>query len=178
MSKTILIDAGHGGSDPGAVNKTRCEKNANLDIAMKLGTKLQKQGFKVVYSRKTDVTKTLLERVTVSNSVKADFFISIHCNSASNKTAAGIESWVYQGVGGITRRLANNVQKQLASIEGVKNRGVKDGTFYVLKRTICPALLVECGFISNSQECEKLFDSDYQNELAEKICKGVLDTIK
>lgn len=177
MSKLIVIDPGHGGGDPGACNKTYREEEANLKIALKLGAKLQKQGFKVVYTRKTDVTKTLLERVTLSNQVKADFFISVHCNSAANKSATGIETWVYSGIGGITRRLANNVQKRLASIEGVKNRGVKDGTFYVLKRTVCPALLVECGFISNSAECEKLFKAEYQEELAEMICKGVLDTI-
>lgn len=177
MSKIIVVDAGHGGTDPGAVNKAHREKDANLAIALALGDKLRRNGFKVVYTRKTDVTKTLLERVTLSNQVKADYFISVHCNSAANKSAAGIETWVYNGVGGITRRLADNVQKRLAELEGVKNRGVKDGTFYVLKRTVCPALLIECGFISNSAECEKLFNEEYQKQMVEKIVKGIFDTI-
>lgn len=177
MSKVICIDAGHGGADPGAVNGKYQEKNATLGIALKIGDKLTQKGHKVVYTRSTDKVLGLQARCDISNAAKADFFVSIHCNSAENKAASGIETFKYPGVGGITQRLANNVQNALAThFPEEKNRGVKEAKYYVLKNTKAPAILVEVGFISHDETAEKLFRFSYQEKLARVIVEGIEKT--
>lgn len=177
MSKVICVDAGHGGSDPGAVNGKYHEKNAALGIALKIGDKLTQKGHKVVYTRSTDKVLGLQTRCDVSNAAKADFFVSIHCNSAENKQASGIETFKYPGVGGITQRLANNVQNSLTTyFPEEKNRGVKEAKYYVLKNTKAPAILVEVGFISHDETAEKLFRFSYQEKLARVIVEGIEKT--
>ena len=177
MSKVICVDAGHGGSDPGAVNGKYHEKNAALGIALKIGDKLTQKGHKVVYTRSTDKVLGLQARCDVSNVAKADVFISIHCNSAENKQASGIETFKYPGVGGITQRLANNVQNSLTThFPEEKNRGVKEAKYYVLKNTKAPAILVEVGFISHDETAEKLFRFSYQEKLARVIAEGIEKT--
>lgn len=177
MSKVICVDAGHGGSDPGAVNGKYHEKNAALGIALKIGDKLTQKGHKVVYTRSTDKVLGLQTRCDVSNAAKADFFVSIHCNSAENKQASGIETFKYPGVGGITQRLANNVQNSLTTyFPEEKNRGVKEAKYYVLKNTKAPAILVEVGFISHDETAEKLFSFSYQEKLARVIVEGIEKT--
>lgn len=179
MAYKIVVDAGHGGKDPGAVNGTKYEKTANLAIAKKVGAKLQAKGYKVKYTRTGDKELTLKERCQISNKYDADFFISIHCNAAASKEASGIETWRYTTVGALTKELADNVQTELISATGWKDRGVKkSSTLYVLKKTIASAILVECGFISNDAECKKLFNSTYQNKIANAIVKGIEKTLK
>lgn len=177
MSKVICIDAGHGGADPGAVNGKHQEKNAALGIALKIGDKLMQKGHKVVFTRSTDKVLGLQTRCDVSNAAKADFFISIHCNSAENKQAFGIETFKYPGVGGVTKRLAENVQNALVmNFPEEKNRGVKEAKYYVLKNTKAPAILVEVGFISHDETAEKLFRFSYQEKLARVIVEGIEKT--
>lgn len=177
MRKVICIDAGHGGADPGAVNGKYQEKNVALGIALKIGYKLTKKGHKVVFTRSTDKVLGLQARCDISNVTKADAFISIHCNSAENKQASGIETFKYPGVGGITQRLANNVQNALVThFPEEKNRGVKEAKYYVLKNTKAPAILVEVGFLSNDETAKKLFSYSYQMKLASAIAAGVSKT--
>lgn len=177
MSKVICIDAGHGGADPGAVNGKYQEKNATLGIALKIGDKLKQKGHNVVYTRSTDKVLGLQARCDVSNVAKADAFISIHCNSAENKSASGIETFKYPGVGGVTKKLAENVQNALVSnFPEEKNRGVKEAKYYVLKNTKAPAILVEVGFISHDETAEKLFRFSYQDKLARVIVEGIEKT--
>ena len=179
MSKVICIDAGHGGADPGAVNGKCQEKNAALGIALKIGDKLTQKGHKVVYTRSTDKVLGLQARCDISNAAKADFFVSIHCNSAENKAASGIETFKYPGVGGITQRLANNVQNSLAThFPEEKDRGVKEAKYYVLKNTKAPAILVEVGFISHDETAKKLFSYSYQEKLSHVILEGISKTIE
>lgn len=174
MAKIICIDAGHGGKDPGAVNGKRYEKTAALAIALKVGERLKAKGFEVRYTRKRDIYYTLAERCRMSNNWGADAFISIHLNGATNKDATGIETWRYENVGSRTKQLAENVQAELIGVTGAKDRGVKTTTgFYVLKHTKASAVLVECGFITNKKECDKLFTDEYQNKVAYGIAKGV-----
>lgn len=178
MSKIICIDAGHGG-EPGAVNGSKYESVATLDIAFKVGAELERNGYEVVYTRTTDKHITLAERCTISNSKNADAFISIHLNAAENKDAEGIETWRYQTVGATTKALASNIQEELITATGAKPRGVKTTTtLYVLRRTKAPAVLIECGFISNNYEAKQLFADSYQSKLAKAIVKGVEKTIK
>lgn len=179
MAKTIVLDAGHGGKDPGAVNGTKYEKVAALQIAKKVGEKLKAKGYNVKYTRSKDVYFTLQERCTMSNNWDADIFVCIHLNAATNKDAKGIETWRYQNVGSTTKKLADEVQTELIAATGAKNRGVKTTTnLYVLKHTVASACLIECGFISNDAEAKKLFTSSYQDKLATAIAKGVYSAIK
>lgn len=179
MAKTIVIDAGHGGKDPGAVNGTKYEKVANLQIAKKVGEKLKEKGYNVKYTRSKDVYFSLQERCRMSNNWGADAFVSIHLNSATNKDAKGIETLRYPNVGQQTKDLAENVQTELVAALGWKNRGVKTRSdLYVLKKTVASAVLIECGFISNDEEAKKLFSSTYQNKIATAITKGVHNTLK
>ena len=174
----ICIDAGHGGKDVGAVNGKYYEKNAALGIALKLGDKLKEKGIKVIYTRKDDIYPSLPQRCKIANDNKADYFVSIHCNSAENKNASGIETWKFPNAGGITKKLADNVQNALTSAFPEENdRGVKESGLYVLTHTKMPAILVEVGFISNDRVAPLLFSYSYQMKLADRICEGILNTI-
>lgn len=178
MSYTIVLDPGHGGKSPGAVNGKYHEADANLAIAKKVGAKLKAKGYNVKYTRTKDVYFSLEERCRMSNNWDADIFVSIHCNAATNKEASGIETWRYSSVGRMTKNLANNVQGQLISATGWKDRGVKtSSTLYVLKKTIASAVLVECGFISSDVECKKLFSETWQNKIANGIVRGIEKTL-
>lgn len=173
----ICIDAGHGG-ETGAVNGSKHESVATLDIAFKVGEELERKGYEVVYTRTNDKHITLGERCAISNNKGANAFISIHLNSATNRDAHGIETWCYYKVGDRTKELANNIQNALVKSTSAKDRGVKTTeTLYVLKHTIAPAVLVECGFISNHEESELLFDDDYQNKIANAIVTGIENTL-
>lgn len=177
MSKLVVIDAGHGGKDSGAVNGGKYEKAVALATAKLLKTELEKNGFRTLLTRDSDIFLELSERCRISNNAGADIFISIHCNSATNKTAEGIETWRYSKVGQITKALAENVQKRMIDVTGARNRGVKEGNLYVVKNTKAPAILVEMGFISNAEESVKLFKTYYQSSIAKAICQGVIDTV-
>lgn len=177
MSKIICIDPGHGGKDPGAVNGSKHESVATLDIARKVGAVLESKGYEVVYTRTKDKYLTLSERCAISNNKGVNAFVSIHLNASTNRNAHGIETWHYYKVGDRTKELANNIQNALIKSTSATNRGVKTSeTLYVLKHTIAPAVLVECGFISNHEESELLFDDDYQNKIANAIVTGIENT--
>lgn len=179
MAHRICIDPGHGGMDPGAVNGKYHESDAALAIAKKVGAKLKAVGYGVKYTRTTDKKVTLDRRCDISNLYDADVFVSIHLNAAANKNASGIETWRYTNVGKQTKNLANNVQTELIAAMGWKDRGVKTrNDLYVLKHTIASAVLIECGFISNDDECKKLFSNTYQNKIASAIAKGIVATLK
>lgn len=176
----ICIDAGHGFStktnsgDKGAVNGGLWECASALAISKILTEKLKAKGHEVIMTRPDEKFVTLANRCKISNQANADLFISIHLNSAENKTAQGIETWKYVGS---NNPYAVNIQKRLIEATGAKNRGVKDGNFYVLRGTKCKAVLVECGFISNEQEKLLLFKTSYQTEIAEAIAQGVQDVL-
>lgn len=175
MALRVVIDAGHGGRDPGAVNGSKHEAVATLAIAKKVGAKLKSKGATVKYTRATDKTLSLSDRCKISNAFDADAFVSIHLNAATNKEATGIETWRHRNVGSKTKNLADNVQSELIGALGWKDRGVKTTTsLYVLQKTNASAVLVECGFISNSEESRLLFMERYQNKIADAIVNGVL----
>ena len=178
MAKKICIDAGHGGSDPGATNGTYKEKNAALGIALELGLILYRGGYEVYFTRTNDTAVSLADRCTISNLADVDLFVSVHLNSATSTTPTGIETWVYRSASGTARKVADKVQKQLIEATGAKDRGVKESGFYVLKNTKAPAILIETGFISNSPECKKLFTTDYQRTMAKAIYKGIKEQVK
>ena len=172
-SKKIAIDPGHGGTDPGAVGPTGLkEKDVNLQIALKLKAKLEAQGHTVVMTRDKDETVSLENRVNKANNANADIFVSIHCNAAENPDAKGTETYHYPE-SSKGKKLATEVQKKLVKALETTDRGVKEGTYYVLKHTKMPAILTEVAFISNPSEEEMLKKDETREKAAQAIKEGI-----
>ena len=172
---TIVIDAGHGGYDAGAVNGSRFEKNDNLRLAQAVGERLQRCGVNVIYTRTTDEFISLLERSRISNSRNVDLFASFHRNSATNPAANGVETLVYTNASSKSIQAAEALQQALANAGIQSNRGIKRANLSVLRETRAPALLLELGFISNEQD-NALFDSKfdtYANVIARSLAQSV-----
>ncbi len=171
--KTIVIDAGHGGYDGGAVYEGICEKDINLSVALKLAAELRERGYKVVMTRSTDEYVKLNTRAAIANYVNADLFVSIHANAAGNApNYAGVYTYRCPGSSrGL--KLAKAIQAQVCSETGAINRGVMSERFWVLTATKMPAVLVEMGFMSNHKELQNLLDPTYQAKIVEGIAQGV-----
>lgn len=179
--KVIVLDAGHGGSDNGAVGPHGVkEKDVALAVALKTEKILKNQGMKVVMTRRTDID---VASPNASNSAElqarvnkippqADIFISIHCNAFTNPNSHGMETFHSNANSG-GQRLATLLNEELAKHGKLFNRGVKAANFYVIKRATCPASLIELGFITNPTEEELLADEHYQNILAGAISNAV-----
>lgn len=173
--RTIIIDAGHGGSDPGAVGNGLREKDINLDIALRAKQQLEAAGFKVVLTRSKDEFLSLQQRSSMANSLNADLFISIHVNSATSASAQGIETYWYDKYEAQnSQRLATLVQQEIIKQTKAKNRGVNKGNFHVIRETKMPSVLIETGFISNKQDAQKLKSATYKNQ----IVKGIVAAVK
>ena len=171
MSKVIILDAGHGGTDPGATNGSRYESNDTLKLAMAVQTLLVAQGQTVIMTRTTDTYVSLAQRTTMANNAGADIFVSIHRNSFADATAKGTEVWVYTTAGTVDEAAAGAVLEQLAAVGIQSNRGVKKGNYHVLRESKMTSMLVELGFISNAKDNE-LFDKHF-DAYAEAITKGI-----
>lgn len=176
MPYTIMLDAGHGERDPGAVYNGRQEKDDSLALTLAVGELLQERGVDVLYTRTTDVYESPYQKAMEANAAGADFFISIHRNSSPEaNTYSGVESLVYNK-SGIKLEMAENINEQLEAV-GFVNLGVKERPgLVVLRRTRMPAVLVEVGFI-NSDTDNMLFDNNFNN-IALGIAEGILDTLQ
>jgi N-acetylmuramoyl-L-alanine amidase len=182
--KTVLVDPGHGGSDPGAVgaNGTK-EKDFTLQLGLKLRDALVKEGAKVVMTRTGDVDvhsrnatarDELQARVDVGIKAKADIFISVHSNASVKREQGGLSTYYYAKTGN-DALLAQNVQNSLTKGFALDNKGVRQADFYVTKRSPMPAILLEIAFISNPAE-EKLLNSNwFQNKVVTCIMQGLAD---
>lgn len=173
----VFIDAGHGGTDPGALGYGYRESDLNLQVAKKVESKLKSKGIDVKMSRSSDIFYSLSERAEMANDYGADAFVSIHQNSAEAKSANGIETY-YNRKKEEDRPLSNDIQKQVISQTGANNRGVKNAEFTVLVKSKMISALVECGFITNELEVKKLSDSSYQDKLATGIANGIEEYLK
>ena len=173
----VFIDAGHGGSDPGALGFGYRESDLNLQIAKKIESKLKSRGIDVKMSRSSDIYYSLSERAEMTNDYGADAFVSIHQNSAESASANGIETY-YNRNKEEEKPLSNDVQTQVINKTGATNRGVKNAEFTVLVKSNMISALVECGFISNESEVKNLSDSDYQDKLATGIADGIENYLK
>ena len=171
----IALDAGHGGSDPGAVYKGRQEKDDTLDLTLAVGDILKKNGIDVYYTRTTDEYETPFKKATDANNSGADLFVSIHRNSSENPNQySGAETLVYSDTG-LKAEVARNINNQLEDA-GFKNLGVDERkNLVVLKRTKMPAVLVEAGFINNDKD-NYLFDEEFDS-IAQAIADGILESI-
>ena len=167
MAYKIVIDAGHGGTDPGAVYKGRQEKDDNLRLALAVGRILSQNGVDVVYTRTTDVYQTPFEKARIGNDAGADWFISFHRNSSPQPNQySGVESLVYD-LSGQKVDMAENINGALGEL-GFNNLGVRARPgLVVLRRTRMPAVLVEVGFINNDKD-NALFDERF-DEIAQGI---------
>lgn len=175
---TILIDPGHGGNDKGTIasDKTTFEKDITLKIGALVAQKLTKQNdVQVIVSRNEDKYVSLEDRVKLANKQGVDMFVSIHLNGQTGgKDAFGLETYYAKEKNDTSKELANQIQKTIISYVDVNDRGVRRGRFQVLLESKMPAVLVECGFLSNDEECKNLKDATYQENLAEGISQGIL----
>ena len=154
LKKIIVVDPGHGGNDPGALGKKSNEKTLTLNIAKALKAELEKAGYRVILTRGRDAYVSLGMRCLIANNAKANFFLSIHANSAVDNTASGVEVLYKRDD---LKDEAEQLAKDISVAMGFKNRGAKyRNDLYVLNGTRMPSLLVEVGFISNPAEEEKL----------------------
>jgi N-acetylmuramoyl-L-alanine amidase len=171
----IAIDAGHGGTDTGAINQQVGinEKTITLAIAQKLKKVLEDRGHSVRMTRSEDIFVELTRRAEIANTAGVEIFVSIHCNSAETATATGMESYHYTD-SAAGRVLATKVHEtMIAAFPTHTNRGVKSANFVVLRETQMPACLVETEFISNNQQAQFLKDSANQQKIAVAIADGI-----
>lgn len=171
----VIIDAGHGGSDPGAVFEGRQEKDDNLRLALAVGQILEKNGVDVVYTRTDDVYQKPAEKAEIANASGADYFVSIHRNSSQVPNQySGVETLVYDE-SGIKAEMAEAISRELEKV-GFRNLGVEERPgLIVLRRTKMPAVLVEAGFI-NTEADNRLFDESF-DEAAGAVADGILTAI-
>ena len=171
----VVIDPGHGGSDPGAVYNGRQEKDDVLMLAKEVGRILEARGIEVVYTRNNDIYETPFKKAQDANNANADYFISFHRNSSEYPNQySGAEVLVYDE-SGIKSVLANNILDGMEAA-GYKNLGVDERKdLVVLRRTRMPAVLIEAGFINNEED-NQIFDENF-DRLAQGIADGVLNTL-
>lgn len=171
--KTVVVDAGHGGKDNGAVRKFGgVEKVITLDVAKRLSRKLRESDFKVVMTRSSDVFIPLEERVAIENAQKNSVFVSIHFNDSRRRGIRGFETY-YHSSNSVA--LASRIQSKLMTMPKSANRGVHHANFRVLRLAKYPAVLVECGYLSNRTEGGEARDSDYREQLADKIAEAIVE---
>ncbi|MBI5773830.1 MAG: N-acetylmuramoyl-L-alanine amidase [Verrucomicrobia bacterium] len=193
--KTICLDPGHGGRDPGNQEGARQEKKFTLALAEELGQQLRKEGFKVVFTRSTDKSVDLNLRPLMANELKADLFISLHFNAAEGTGARGVETYCLtpahasstnaRGEGTENGALIGNrnndknmtlaylVQRSLVKNLDAEDRGVRRARFAVLKTPEMPAILIEGGFMTDTAESKKIYDTAYRRKIARSILLGI-----
>lgn len=178
--KTIVLDPGHGGGNPGAVGASGVtESSVNLAVALKVKKLLEDNGAKVVMTRSTDryvaapgssLGQELQERLNIAEANKADIFVSLHSNSNQNSSIQGAMTFYHANS---AKPLAENIQNSLISSTGAVNKGIETATFYVLRNASMPSVLVEMGFLTNPREEEKLANTSYQGKIASGIYQGI-----
>jgi N-acetylmuramoyl-L-alanine amidase len=180
--KTVVIDPGHGGSDPGAVGQNGLkEKDVTLDIAKRVQRLLEAKGAMVIMARPGDTEVDLYERTNRANRAGADIFVSIHINAHNDRVYGGTSTYLYQNdmkdqpASRVqnSRRLANYVQNELLKSLGLRDVGVKEAHFAVLRTSSMPSILAEIAFISNTREESLMRTDDFKNKAAEAIAKGI-----
>ncbi len=181
QQQIVVLDAGHGGSDPGARGSSMNEKDANLQVALKTGALLQQRGIRVEYTRRDDSYVSLEERSSIANRLNATVFVSIHMNSYGSSAASGTETYYYAPSSDAElyaqrderARLARAIQTQLVNTLQRQNRGVKEANLSVLRNTSMPSALAEVVFISNPTEEGLLQTAWFQDKAAEAIANGI-----
>lgn len=169
--RTVIIDPGHGGHDKGGREGLVYEKHLALDTATRLQLYLKSKGIRTVMTRSSDVFISLPGRVALANNYDQAIFVSVHYNFTTKKDVSGLETFYNTPK---SRSLAGYVNEGINARVPAINRGVKFARFYVIRNTKCPAILVECGFVSNKTERERMKQSWFRQSLAEGIGAGIL----
>ena len=170
---TVVIDAGHGGIDPGGIRQNLVpEKHLALDVATRLQKRLKKAGLNTVMTRADDRFIPLDQRVALANSYADAIFMSIHFNSGLRRTARGVETYY---VAPTEAALAARVQRNLAATTNGVNRGVKRAGFRVLRNTRMRAVLAECGFLTNPEDVALATNARYRQTLADQIARAIVE---
>lgn len=170
---TVVLDAGHGGHDPGAkgIDRNSREKVFALDTAKRIERGLKARGYRVIMTRKGDYFVSLPQRVQISNKQRGAVFVSVHYNWSRRTSASGTETYYHNSR---AYPLAANIQREVDRAAPTPNRGVKRARFHVLRNNARPAALVELGFMSNPQELKKIKSSSYRQKLADAVVRGIV----
>ena len=170
---TVVVDAGHGGKDSGAYRRSGPpEKMVTLDVAQRLERRLRESQIKTVMTRDSDVFIPLNDRVAMENTQKNAIFVSIHFNDSRKRKTHGFETYYHSGA---SFDLANRIQQKLITIPNSANGGIHTANFRVLRLASCPAVLVECGYLSNRSEGNQARDSEYRELLADRIAEAIVE---
>lgn len=179
--KVIVVDPGHGGSNPGATANNYRESDNNLAVGLKLRDKLVQAGAKVILTRDSDRTvapegsslgQELKARVDLAENNNADLFVSIHTNDNPDSSIKGAMTFYNSNK---SQQLASDVQTNLIQQTGAVDKGTSTATYYVLRSTSMPSILVEMGFISNPDEAARMNDNSYRNSIAQGIYNGIAE---
>ena len=169
----IVIDAGHGGKDPGANRDDAIEKEITLEVAKITKTLLEESDYKVGMTRESDDYIELGNRSKIANERDAKVFVSIHCNSSEDDEGKGIETYYTEQKGLEDEVLAEMIQESLIKQTDANDRGIKGANYTVIVRSSMPAVLVEVGFLTDTEENELLQNEEYQRKLAKGISEGI-----
>jgi len=173
---TVVVDAGHGGIDRGGMPGQKVpEKGYTLSVARKLASKLRAAGFKVVMTRDSDTFVGLRERCAIANAQSKAVFLSVHFNGAPRTAATGVETYYYTSQ---SAALAAAVHREVLRLMGTPDRHVRRRGFYVIRKTNCPSVLVEPGFLTNADEVRRLDSSAFQERLAGALAKAITSTYR
>ncbi len=192
--KIVILDAGHGGEDSGAVGKNgRLEKDLNLEMALEMGSILEEKGYVVVYTRTNDrllyteaenikgirKISDLKNRCKVAANYPESVFVSIHMNSFGSEKYSGLQVY-YKPDDDNSRVLADSIQQRvITEVQSNNNRKIKSGKgMYVLENIENTSVLIECGFLTNQEECEKLSEKEYQKQLSFSIVCAIIEYIE
>ena len=189
-NNVIVLDSGHGGDDPGKIGVNQAkEKEVNLNISKKIKKRLEKKGWQVVMTREKDVMlgdpeagnkkiHDMKARVDLINKTMPQAAVSIHQNSYQDEQIHGAQVFYYSHSKD-GKRMAEVMQKALLAVDEENTRQAKaNDTYYLLKRTEVPTIIVECGFLSNPEEAAKLIDPEYQKKLADAIVEGIIACVE
>ncbi len=174
-SGVVVIDPGHGGTDPGATSYLGYyEKEINLKISLKLASYLRQGGIEVVMTRDSDVYPTLEDRAALANRIDPDLFVSIHNNTNHTRNTRGYTVYIARSASQNSKKAGRAIEGTMGQT-GLRSLGMRNEDYRVLKNTKCPAVLVECGHISNPTEAAMLEDGRFQDNIARAIADGILE---
>jgi len=186
----VVLDPGHGGRDPGKVGTDgTLEKDINLSIAKKVKVRLEENDITVIMTREKDAglyskssdnkkVEDLKKRVNMINETQPALTVSIHQNSYSDTSVKGAQVFYYSH-SKVSKVIAESMQEALRTVDESNKRQAKaDSSYYMLKKTEVPTIIVECGFLSNAEDTARLNDEEYQDAMAAAICDGIIETLE
>ena len=168
--RTVVIDPGHGAGDLGGHYGKVYEKHLALDTSMRLEHYLEASGYRTVMTRRSDVFISLPKRASIGNSHSNSIFVSVHYNYTWKRDVSGLETFYNNSR---SKPLAQYVQAEMLKRVRCVNRGVKYARYYVIRNTRNPAILVECGFVSNRRERNRMKKAGYRDDMARGIAEGI-----